>query len=465
MRASCARLRRIAAIDLVHAIAAMMNPRRGSILIAALACFAGTAQAKLDIHHWQAESGARVYFVESRSIPVIDICVEFRAGSAYDPAGKSGLARLTHTLLRAGSARIGEAELGRRFADVGAEIGQNFDRDRAAATLRTLSSSRERNGAVEAFVELLSAPIFPETAFAREKARLSAHVKEAETRPDQLAERHLWALMYPGHAYGASPTGESVSAIAYADVQRFYRSHYRASRAVVTIVGDLSREDAAALAVRLTARLAAPTDLAFSGTEAAEPPEPVSAASGGVLKLAHPAGQSHVLLGLPVLVRGDPDFFPLYVGNYVLGGGGFVSRLYREVREKRGFAYSVHSYFRPLQQRGPFLLGLQTKKDQAGKALAIAKQVFEEFVANGPTEAELNAAKNGLASGFPLRMDSNRKILQEVALVGFYGLPLNWLEEFAANVRRVTLPEVKSAYARRIELSRVATVIVGAPEE
>jgi zinc protease len=314
-------------------------------------------------------------------------------------------------------------------------------------------------------VELLSAPIFPETAFAREKARLSAKVKEAETRPDQLAERRLWALMYPGHAYGASPTSESVSAIAHADVQRFYRSHYQASRAVVTIVGDLSRKDAAALAVRLTARLTRRSDPTSPDTAAAELREPVSGASGGVLKLAHPAGQSHVLLGLPVLARGDPDFFPLYVGNYVLGGGGFVSRLYREVREKRGFAYSVYSYFRPLQQPGPFLLSLQTRKDQAGEALAIAKQVFEEFVTNGPTEAELDAAKKGLASGFPLRIDSNHKILQEVAQVGFYGLPVNWLEEFADNVRRVTLPEVKNAYARRIELSRVATVIVGVPEE
>lgn len=459
------RLRRRPSIDVVRANAAAMNWRRGSILVGALACFVGTAQAKLDIHHWQAESGAHVYFVESRSIPVIDVSVEFRAGSAYDPAGKSGLAGLAHTLLRAGTASIGEAELGRRFADVGAETGQSFDRDRAAITLRTLSSSHERDVSTEAMVEMLSAPIFPKTAFTREKARLAAYVKQAETRPDQLAERRLWALMYPGHPYGASPTGASVAAIEYEDVGRFYRTHYRAGSAVVTIVGDLSREEAGALAARLTARLATPTDITPAGFAAAKLPEPVSAASGGVLKLPHPAGQSHVLLGLPVVVRGDPDYFPLYVGNYVLGGGGFVSRLYREVREKRGFAYSVSSYFRPLQQPGPFLIGLQTRKDQAGAALATAKQVFEEFVANGPTEAELNAAKNGLSRGFPLRIDSNRKILQEVALVGFYGLPLNWLDEFADKVRRVTLPEVKDAFARRIELSRVATVIVGAPEE
>ena len=465
MRASCVRPRRGSSIDVVRANAAMMDWRRWRILIAILACFVGTAQARLDVHHWQTESGARVYFVESHSIPVIDICVEFRAGSVYDPAGKSGLARLAHTLLKAGTAGIGEAELDRRFADVGAEIGQSFDRDRAGATLRTLSSSRERDAATEAFVEMLSAPVFPQSAFAREKARLTANVKEAETRPDQLAERRLWSLMYPSHAYGASPTAESVAAISYADVARFYRTHYRAGRAVVTIVGDLSREQAASLAVRLTARLATPTEIAPTSIAAAEPPEPVSAASGGLLKLPHPAGQSHVLLGLPVVARGDPDYFPLYVGNYVLGGGGFVSRLYREVREKRGFAYSVYSYIRPLQQPGPFLLGLQTKKDQAGAALATAKQVFEEFVANGPTEAELNAAKNGLASGFPLRIDSNRKILDQVALIGFYGLPANWLDEFVANVRRVTLPEVKNAFARRIELSRVATVIVGAPEQ
>ncbi|MBI2959842.1 MAG: insulinase family protein [Betaproteobacteria bacterium] len=435
------------------------------LLAAALACFAGAAQAKLEVDQWRAESGARVLFVEGRSIPMVDISVEFPAGSAYDPPGKSGLARLANDLLKAGSARTGEAELGRRFADIGAEIGHSFDRDRAGASLRTLSAARELNAAVAALAEMLSAPAFPQSAFAREKARLTAHVREAETRPDQLAERRLWALMYRGHPYGASPTSESVAAIERADVARFHRAHYWAEGAVVTIVGDLSRAQAAALAARITGPLVFSAEGSRAGGEASGRPGPVAPAGGGVVALPHPAGQSHLLLGLPAVARDDPDYFPLFVGNYVLGGGGFVSRLYSEVREKRGYAYNVYSYFQPLERPGPFLLGLQTRKDQTEEALAAARSVLEEFIARGPSEAELKAAKNGLGSGFPLRIDSNRKILAQLAMVGFYGLPVTWIEDFVANVRRVTLPEVKSAFARRIDLSRLATVIIGAPEK
>jgi zinc protease len=421
-----------------------------------LAAFASVAVAQVRIENWTLASGARVYYVESRALPVLDVAVEFAAGSAWDAGRAAGVARMTLQMLKAGSARFSEDESNQRLADVGAELGDDFDRDRAGFRLRTLSSERAR--AVEVLADMLQAPRFPEDALERERARALAEVKEAETRPDGAAERRLYALMYAGHPYGIVPTVDSLAAIARADVERFYRERYRASRAVVTIVGDVDRDAAGALADALTARLPA-------GPDDGPRLEPAKAPARGELeRVARPSAQSHVLAGMPGISRDDPDYFPLFVGNFVLGGGGFVSRLYNEVREKRGYAYSAYSYFLPLAARGPFLMGLQTRNDQADAALAQARAVLEDFIAHGPTAKELAAAQRSLVGSFPLRLDSNRKILDQVAVIAFYRLPLDWLDQFIPRIKAVTLESVRSAFARRVRPEALTTVVAGAAQ-
>jgi zinc protease len=412
--------------------------------------------ARVGIEHWVAQSGARVYFVESRALPIVDIAVEFAAGSAYDPREKAGLARLTLAMLKAGSARYSESDASRRIADAGAELRENFDLDRAGFALRSLSSGPERKAATDTLADMLQSPRFPAEAFERERARAVANALEAETRPDRVAERRLYALMYPEHPYGQSATPASLAAIAREDVERHYRSRYGSTRAVVTIVGDLHRDAARTLAEELTSRLAQGESYVLAPVAPAPPTE--------TLRVAHPSAQSHVLLGVAALAYGDPDYFPLLVGNYVLGGSGLVSRIFGEVREKRGLAYSAYSYFRPYQRAGPFLVGLQTRRDQAREALELARAVVEEFVARGPTEAELTAAKKSLVGGFPLRIDTNRKVLEQLALIGFYGLPLGWLDEYPARVQGVTLAQIRSAFARRVDAAKLSIVVVGAPD-
>jgi zinc protease len=179
----------------------------------------------------------------------------------------------------------------------------------------------------------------------------------------------------------------------------------------------------------------------------------------------HPAAQAHVLIGLPALKRGDPDFFALQVGNYTLGGGGFVSRLMHEVREKRGFAYSVYSAFLPLAQPGPFQIGLQTRKEQTGEALSVARGVLADFLAEGPDDAELLAAKQYLSGSFPLRLDSNRKLLENVAVIGFYGLPLDYLDTYVNQIEKVTAEDVRAAFARHVQPENLVTVVVGGHEQ
>ncbi|TMH39097.1 MAG: insulinase family protein [Betaproteobacteria bacterium] len=417
---------------------------------------AAPAEAGVKIDHWTAESGARVNFVESHALPIVDVAVEFAAGSAYDSREQAGLGRLTLAMLKAGSSRYSETEASRRIADAGAQLQENFDLDRAGFALRSLSSEAERKAATQTLADMLQAPLFPVEAFEREKASAIANAREAETQPDRVAERRLYALMYPAHPYGFSETPDTLASIRREDVERHYRSCYGAARAVVTIVGDLDRNAARALAEELTSRLSKGTDPALA---------PVAALpAGATLRVAHPSTQSHVLLGAAALARADPDYFPLFVGNYSLGGGGFMSRLLREIREKRGYAYSVYSYFRPYEREGPFLVGLETRRDQAREALELARAVVGEFVKHGPTEAELKAAKKSLVGGFPLRIDTNRKILEQIAAIAFYRLPLAWLDEFPARVEGVTLAQVRSAFARHIDPEKLSIVVVGAPD-
>jgi zinc protease len=423
---------------------------------ALLAVVGATAVAAPAIEHWVAPSGARVYFVESRALPMLDVQVDFPAGSASDPPGKSGLSSLTHELLDMGVEGMDENGIANRLADLGAQISGDAGLDRASLSLRTLSAPETREAALDVFRAVLSTPKFPAEVFEREQARNVAALKESLTRPDTLASRAFWAALYPNHAYGRNVTPDSILAITRDDLERFHREHYSAGGAVLTIVGDLGRAEAEALARRLTENLPA-----SNGAPPSRRPDAPGLPAGGERRLAHPAAQAHVLIGLPALKRGDPDFFALQVGNYILGGGGFVSRLMREVREKRGFAYSVYSAFIPLAQPGPFQIGLQTRKERVDEALGVARGVLARFLAEGPDDAELLAARKYLRGSFPLRLDSNREILENVAVIGFYGLPLDYLNTYADRIDEVSAADIRAAFARHVRPENLVTVVVG----
>lgn len=422
------------------------------IFFLALWVLAGAAQAGVTIEHWQSPAGTRVYFVHSPALPILDVQVDFAAGSMFDPVGKEGLAGLTHALLDLGAGELDETAISNRMADVGASLGGSLDRDRASLTLRTLSQPEKREAALAVLEQVLRQPRFDGAILAREQTRSIAALKDALTRPDTQASRAFWATLYPGHPYGRLSTPESLAAIGQPELREFWRKHYNAANATLTLVGDISRAEAEALAQRLTAALP-------PGEPVSLPAAPVTAA-GQTVALSYPASQAHLFVGMPSVARGDPDFFPLLVGNYTLGGGGFVSRLMQEVREKRGFAYSVYSYFAPMRQAGPFQIGLQTKKAQAGEALGVVSRVLTDFLAKGPTPAELRAAQANLIGSFPLRLDSNRKILEHVAMIGFYGLPLDYLDTYRDRVRAVSVEDVRRAFVRHVQPEKLVTITV-----
>ena len=418
-------------------------------LLAAVNAFAG-----VPIQHWTAASGARVYFIETRVLPILDVQIDFAAGGIHVPPAKSGLAGLTQGLLETGAGALDEEQISGRLVDIGAHLGGSADSDRASMSLRTLSSKPEREAALELLRAVLSAPTFPQAALEREKARAISAIQESETRPDAIASKRFAAAIYPDHPYGSSPNVASVAAITREDLVAFHRAHYGARSAVVSIIGDVSRAEAEAIAQRLTEGLPA-------GSVAAVPP-PIKMPARTTIKVPHSAAQSHVHVGLPAINRADPDYFPLMVGNYSLGGGGFVSRLMKEVREKRGYAYSVYSYFAPRKLQGPFEIGLQTKREQVEDALKVVDQVLTEFIAKGPTAKELAAAKKNMVDGLALRLDSNAKLLGYLSAIGFYELPLSYIDDYPAKVKAVTVEQVRAAFARHVKAENLVTVVVAA---
>lgn len=424
---------------------------------AVLLCAATAAFATPQIQHWQAPSGAQVYFVEDHGLPMLDAAVDFPAGGGFDVASKVGVASMTYGMLDSGSKDLSEDDIARKMADIGAQLGGHFDADRAGLRLRTLSSATERDAALDVMARCLQQPLFPEDILAREKARLIASLKEAETQPESIADKAFGKAVFGYHPYGWHTEVSDVEKIQRPELEDFYRTHYSANHAVVALMGDISRVQAEAIAQKLTANLPA------GGADSHVAPVLIRI-KPSEYRIPHPASQSHILIGTPGIARNDEDYFPLYVGNYILGGGGFVSRLMNEVREKRGLAYSVYSYFMPMQQPGAFQIGLQTKKAQADDALKLVRETLRTFVDKGVTEKELTAAKQNIIGGFPLRIDSNKKIIDYLSVIGFYELPLTYLDDFTAKVDKVTTAQIRDAFKRRIDPDSLATVIVGAPE-
>ena len=238
----------------------------------------------------------------------------------------------------------------------------------------------------------------------------------------------------------------------------FHARHFVPCRARISIVGAIGREQANEMVEQLLASL--PSGSSCELLPLVDEVKPLEQARR--VDIAFESAQAHLFIGQPGIARQHPDYLPLIVGNYVLGGGGFVSRLTEQVREKRGLSYSVYSYFSPGLHAGAFTVGLQTRPDQAAQAVDVATEVLKRFVQEGPTERELQAAKDNLIGGFALRLDSNRKLLEQLANIGWNRLPLNYLDTWSDEVGRVTVADIRAAFQRVLQPERMVTVILGA---
>lgn len=446
---------------------AIKNRAITSLLIGAATLFSSQiAWGALPIQQWTQPSGARVWLVESHGIPMVDVNLDFDAGTRRDPADKAGLAGVTASMTgkgiaaRDGLPALDENQLSEAWADLGAGFGGSASTDRMSFSLRSLTYPDLLPKAVQLAARQLGEPSFPPDVWVRDRQRMGASIREANTRPATAAAKAFLSAVYNGHPYGYDTTEETLARITVQDMEAMYRRSVEACRARVSIVGDVTRAQADELVTALLARLPRRT---AAGCPALPPVAEVPPLAAPVSRaIPFESAQAHVLIGQPGYKRADPDYFPLLVGNYILGGGGFVSRLTSEVREKRGLSYSVYSYFSPGLHAGAFTVGLQTRPDQAQQAVQVSQEVLARFVADGPTEAELKAAQDNLVGGFALRIDSNRKLLDNIAGVAWNDLPLDYLDTWTAQVAKVTVADIKAAFARKLQPQRMVTVTVGA---
>ena len=427
--------------------------------LSVLFLFTSNAHAIPQIEHWQTSNGVLVYFIEAHDLPMVDLRLTFDAGSARD-GNKPGTAMLANGLLAEGAGGQTSQQLAERFDAVGALFGNGVSRDMAWLQLRSLSDARYLQPALSTLQIILNKPDFPQDAWQRELKRLQFAVKAKQQSPAAIAEEAFNKALYGDHPYAAPEEGteQSLATLKLKDLQAFYQRYYVTHNAMLVMVGDLDCKQAEKLAQDLL------SDLPVGEKPAAIPPVPMLK-EAKTIHIDFPSQQSHVLIGQPASRRDDPDYFTLYVANHTLGGSGFASRLMDEVREKRGLAYSVYSYFMPMREYGPFQLGLQTRSDQMQQALDIANQTLREYVQQGPTEKELTAAISNITGGFALRIDSNSKLAEYLSMISFYNLPLDYLDKFVERIRAVNAPAIRDALKRHLDPQRMVTVVVGPKQE
>lgn len=406
------------------------------------------------IQSWTTEKGARVLFVPAPELPMLDLRVVFDGGSARGAI--PGVAALTNALLEEGAGDWDADEIARRLDSVGARMSADSQRDMAWLTVRTLTEKRALTVTMDTLAQVLGAPRFEAADIERNRKAMLVSLNHDEQSPGTVAQKTFMNTLFGDHPYASQVEGtkESLARITREDVLAHYQNYYVARNAVIAIVGAVERAEAEQLAELVSSGLQ-------PGARAPELPQVSDLQAARSLSLQFPSSQSHILMGQTGMHRGDPDYFALYVGNHILGGSGLVSQLSEEVREKRGLSYSVYSYFSPMRRNGPFLIGAQTQNAKAGETLEVIRQTLERFIQQGPGEAELTAAKQNITGGFPLRIASNGKILEYIAMLGFYDLPLDYLDTFVERVNGVTSAQIREAFQRRIKPDQLLTVVVG----
>lgn len=438
--------------------------KHAGLAILLIAGVVTSAFAILPIEKLDSFKGAQAYLVQTKALPMVDIEISIDAGDRYDPAAKSGLATVSGQLMNYGAKSdkglLTEAQIADEIADLGANLGVSVSGERAVMRIRTLSRKDLRDRAVQLASAMLSAPTYDPKILVREKQRMTTALLEAETKPESVLDRRFRKSVYGNYPLANSPSVQSVANISASDLQQFHKQFYRGDRMIVSIVGDVTKVEADQIVQGLLQRVPQ------SGPPVAKLPEfersPVEPLNQREVTIPFDSQQAHIAMGMTAVTRSNPDYFPLLVGNYVLGGGGFVSRLMSEVREKRGLAYSVFSYFSPGKDAGIFQAGVQTKSDQAPLALDVMSSTIAQFIADGPSQSELDAAKANLINGYPLRIDNNRKLLDNVSSIAWNDLPLDTMEVWTKQVEAVSLEQVKVAFQKYLAMDRMKIVVLGA---
>ena len=408
----------------------------------------------LEIQSWKTAEGAKVMFVAAPELPMFDLRLTFAAGSSQDQ-NHPGIALLTNAMLNEGVAGKDVEAIAQGFEGLGADFGNGAYRDMAVASLRSLSAPEKRTPALQLFADVVGKPTFPADSLARIKNQLLAGFEYQKQNPGKLASNELFERLYGNHPYAHPSEGDakSLQGLNLAQLRAFHQRAYAAGNAVIAIVGDLSRGEAEQMAAQVSAALP-------KGPAVAKLAQP-QAPKAGLSHIDFPSKQTQILLAELGIDRTDPDFAALSMGNQILGGGSFGTRLMSEVREKRGLTYGVYSGFTPMQVRGPFMINLQTRAELSEGTLKLVQDILRDYLKTGPTQAELDNAKREQAGSFPLSNASNASIVGQLGAIGFYDLPLSWMEDFMQQSQALTVEQVKAAMNKHLDADKLVIVTAG----
>ncbi len=409
---------------------------------------------KLDIQEWQTSSGTKVLFMAAPELPMFDLRLTFAAGSSKDQQAH-GLASLTNAMLDEGTGNLDAGQIATRFEDLGAEFSSGSYRDMAVVSLRSLSDPKLSTPALELFSQVVAQPTFPVGSLARIKNQLLAGFDYEKQNPGKLASLALFEQLYAEHPYAHSSSGtaESVPTLTRQQLEKFHRTYYSAENAQIALVGNLTVAQAKAISEKASARLP-------RGSAAAVTLEPVKSTASNT-HIEFPSTQTHILLAQLSVKRGDPDYPALFIGNQILGGGGFGTRLMEEVREKRGLTYGIYSGLSPMQATGPFMINVQTRAQLSEATLQLVQDLLRDYITKGPTQAELADAKRESLGSFPLSAASNSAIVGQLAAIGFYDMPLTWMSDFMQDIQALTVEQVHAALQRHLNPDQLVIVTAG----
>ena len=423
-----------------------------------MTAFADTKPASraASVQKVRSPGGIEAWLVEDYAVPLVALDFSFRGGAAQDPAGKAGATAMMAGLLDEGAGDMDAEAFHRALDDRAIEISFGADRDAVSGRLKTLSRSVE-----EAFGLLrlaMTAPRFDPEAIERVRAQITAGFRREAKDPDALAGRGWREAAFPGHPYGLAVRGtaETLAKVGRADLVEAYRRALVRRDVKIAAVGAI---DAAELGRLL--------DLAFgelpeAGGLVAVPP--VLVAPGGppqVIDLDIP--QSTIRFGLPGIARQDADHMAAVVVNHILGGGVFSARLFREVREKRGLAYSVYSHLSTFERTAIFGGGTSTKNERAKESLEVIAQQIDALASEGPTADELDKAKKFLTGSYALRFDTSLKIASQLVNLQTEGFDVSYLDERNGMIEAVTLADAQRVGARMLGAGPLLVTVVGRP--
>lgn len=407
------------------------------------------------VYRWKTTHGTPVVFYQAMEVPMLDINMAFYAGSAYDQ-NQFGLSALTSELIDQGNGQFSADQIADQFAEVGSQFATESSRDSIVLSLRTLSDSAALTQSIKNFTRILSQPNFPENAFQQKKNQQLLLIKQREESGDYIADKTFYQTLYQNHPYAHPIDGtiHTVEKIQLQDVKHFYQKYFVAKNAVLVLVGAINPAQAKKIAEEITLHLPV-------GKKAISIPEAKSLNEEMNIEVPMHLTQAVLRMGQTGINQHDKDYFPLLVGNYILGGGSLVSQLALEVREKRGLTYGVYSQFVPLRGQGPFLISLSTKKEQSHEAEQLIRDTLTNFIQKGPSVAELNAAKQYLKGSFPQSIASNQNMAHVLLKIAFYELPHDYLETYLQNIEAVTAKDIQIAFKQHLNPEHLLSVQVG----